>query len=180
MFWYYQVLVLEYWYNKVATQKQHKNNIISSLISWSQTYFLWNSWIPCFKYRKYNLGLGDEHLVISFFVSFFFFFCRRAYWYLINQHKVLYLLFAYQKDRLDIDLALWVFLDCARCVYCFVGFQQNCKNNNNFNNLFSGKEFQLCLPAVHFLAAWLYLSVFPFGGRGLMRIWLYQFLSLLI
>ena len=43
-----------------------------------------------------------------------------------------------------------------------------------------GKSCQLCLPSVYFVAASLYLSVFPFGVGGLMWIWLYQFLSSLI
>ena len=45
---------------------------------------------------------------------------------------------------------------------------------------FLGKSFQLCLPSVHFVAALLYLSVFPFGFLVLVWIWLYQFLSSLI
>ena len=32
---------------------------------------------------------------------------------------------------------------------------------------FLGKSCQLCLPSVHFAAAELYLSVFPFGNGGL-------------
>ena len=41
---------------------------------------------------------------------------------------------------------------------------------------FWGKSYQLCLPSFHFVAALLYLSVFPFGVGGLVWIWLYQFL----
>ena len=42
------------------------------------------------------------------------------------------------------------------------------------------KSCQLCLPSVHFVAVLVFLSVFPFGVKGLVRTRLYQFLSTLI
>ena len=37
------------------------NNIVSGFISRSQEYFIWDSWIPCFKCRKENLCYVGEN-----------------------------------------------------------------------------------------------------------------------
>ena len=45
---------------------------------------------------------------------------------------------------------------------------------------FLEKSCQFYLSFIHFVAALMYLSVFPFGVEGLMWIWLYQFQGSLI
>ena len=45
-------------YSGINVMKPSVNNIVGGFFSRNKTYFLWNSWIPCFQCRNVNLGLG--------------------------------------------------------------------------------------------------------------------------